>query len=1260
MDTEANITALEQRYQVLLSDFQAGKIDQSAFMAEVDRLQFQDRWGRYWMIGAQTGNWHYYDGQQWHQADPRQADNLPFVDDQGRYWQQGVKSGDWYYYQPDTGEWVKPGRDDEPAPPQYGAQPAQAGQGASVPYSSRLQPQQAQAGPDMSQLDAELYQDDEGRYWAIGRKTGQWYFYEHDGWHPAHEFQPAAASQPYTGGPAGYDTGAYQPQQSQQPQQPAQPFDSQPQQPVYPPGGGQPAQPAQAYVVQPQYPPYQQPASPTQPIQIYITSPGQEQRQQPQPAPPVRPEPPAAAEEPAPPPAQPEPQAPPPAPAPKQEAGPEPPQMPNPPRDRSESGSWYYFDGRQWLKYATGEPEETPPPPPTMVIEQEAKPTAAAPAPKPKEEPVVAEFFEDDEPPVEVVDVEVITVIEPEPEPEPRRPAPVPEPEPEPRPAAADDEVRPRRPGSRPVEVPRRARREPALPDQPRPERRERKPSEPERPVLPRKRETAAEPTIIIPTGATASSISSPAVPPKGRGQPSRPASPERQRRARENTVPMDAIKEGRSAAPTGVHRQMTQPLPRATARPDTAPVPAQPPRQTAAQAAGTQAKPEKTGYTVGDILRAFPSTLWTIIGGVVLLLACAVGLIFTWSWLQGEDLAPSPGLVAVPNVTPTLDAGPPDTTPTPGPTPTSAPESAVESTPAALTGFSSADLGISLEYPENWEYDEDSLCSIFSPSTDGLNRKSPKDAALWICKSDETGAAIPDLLTGVLSGFPTDAETLNEGTISIASQTWTSAQIRYEDENLGGQGIATLAVTSKEGAGYSLVAVAPADRWNAVQPLFQSMINSFSFSVQAVAGAGTPEATLTTGTATAEAETDATPEKTVEATPATKAKPKETATPLVYVVQSGDTLLGIANQFGVDVDLLAAKNGIDEPESLQIGQELIIPFTDEELEQFNSEGGTETETAPAPAKEEPGPAGEQAAASEPEPAPAPAEAPASEAAPVSGRIVYPAFNPGTNVYDVWMVDLASGAQSLIAGEASQPAFNKDGSLLAYRSWGLGTRGIFFRDFVGGRGGQVTRFVEDGLPTWSPDGFTFAFATRREGDRVSRIYIGNQLGDEAYSIGFQGEYPSTFPDGRLVVKGCSLQGECGLYVMGGTGGGEQKISGEVSDTAPAVSPDGTKIAFMSSARGATNWEIWVMNADGSDPKRLTENGSNEGLPAWSPDGRSIAYVSDQGGVWAVWVMNADGSNQRKLFNMNGSPDGEVLRDTDNSRGWLEERISWAP
>jgi Tol biopolymer transport system component len=75
--------------------------------------------------------------------------------------------------------------------------------------------------------------------------------------------------------------------------------------------------------------------------------------------------------------------------------------------------------------------------------------------------------------------------------------------------------------------------------------------------------------------------------------------------------------------------------------------------------------------------------------------------------------------------------------------------------------------------------------------------------------------------------------------------------------------------------------------------------------------------------------------------------------------------------------------------------------------------------------------------------------------------------------------------------------------------------------------------------------------------------------------------------------------------------------------------------------------------DGSGLKRLTENGAQDGLPTFSPDGKSIAFVSNRGGPWAIWVMNVDGSGQRKLFDTGGSyGSGE--------NDWTRERISWAP
>jgi Tol biopolymer transport system component len=99
---------------------------------------------------------------------------------------------------------------------------------------------------------------------------------------------------------------------------------------------------------------------------------------------------------------------------------------------------------------------------------------------------------------------------------------------------------------------------------------------------------------------------------------------------------------------------------------------------------------------------------------------------------------------------------------------------------------------------------------------------------------------------------------------------------------------------------------------------------------------------------------------------------------------------------------------------------------------------------------------------------------------------------------------------------------------------------------------------------------------------------------------------------------------------------------------------------MSSGRdGGGNWEIYVMSSDGSNVTRLTNDKANDGLPAWSPDGSTIAFVSDRDGEWAIWAMNRDGSNQRKLFNTGGSPDGPIGFDVNNSKGWVEERISWS-
>lgn len=80
---------------------------------------------------------------------------------------------------------------------------------------------------------------------------------------------------------------------------------------------------------------------------------------------------------------------------------------------------------------------------------------------------------------------------------------------------------------------------------------------------------------------------------------------------------------------------------------------------------------------------------------------------------------------------------------------------------------------------------------------------------------------------------------------------------------------------------------------------------------------------------------------------------------------------------------------------------------------------------------------------------------------------------------------------------------------------------------------------------------------------------------------------------------------------------------------PVFSPDGKQIAFMSGRDG--NPEIYAMNVDGSNLRRLTNNSAGESSPTWSPSGSQIAFTSDRTGKAQIYVMNsADGSGVRRL------------------------------
>jgi Tol biopolymer transport system component len=93
----------------------------------------------------------------------------------------------------------------------------------------------------------------------------------------------------------------------------------------------------------------------------------------------------------------------------------------------------------------------------------------------------------------------------------------------------------------------------------------------------------------------------------------------------------------------------------------------------------------------------------------------------------------------------------------------------------------------------------------------------------------------------------------------------------------------------------------------------------------------------------------------------------------------------------------------------------------------------------------------------------------------------------------------------------------------------------------------------------------------------------------------------------------------------------------VTPVPPLSGSGGGRIVFAS--KRDDEYEIYVMNADGTDQRRLTNNPHEDGRPAWSPDCRQVAFGSDRSGHFDIYVMNADGSNVRRLTNKgdNGYP-----------------------
>lgn len=218
------------------------------------------------------------------------------------------------------------------------------------------------------------------------------------------------------------------------------------------------------------------------------------------------------------------------------------------------------------------------------------------------------------------------------------------------------------------------------------------------------------------------------------------------------------------------------------------------------------------------------------------------------------------------------------------------------------------------------------------------------------------------------------------------------------------------------------------------------------------------------------------------------------------------------------------------------------------------------------------------------------------------------------------------------------PTFSPDGKTIAFSSSRSGRWSIYTMDLDGRNVVQVTNGPgQDVHPSFSPDARQLVYSSLNPRSGQWELWTINLQNNQRRMIGY-GLFPSWSPDkevDRIAFQRARQRGShlFGLWTLTLVNGEASRVT-EVATSpvtaivCPSWSPDGKKIAFATVAQaGATAGmrDIWVVDADGGKPRKLTEGGGSNLEPFWAVDNR-VYFVSNRSGNDAIWSVNAGWDN----------------------------------